>query len=48
MRRFASQEDYATREDVERDYPGAILVEVDEGWIVFDTVDEYETWQRQI
>jgi hypothetical protein len=35
--------------DVENAYPGAAdIAEVEEGWMVFDTIDEADTWARQV
>jgi len=48
MNKFASQQDYANIEAVQTEYPGAAeIVEVDGGWMVFDTVTDAETWRNQ-
>lgn len=45
MNRFVSRDDYATQADVEAEYPGAaVIVEVDGGWMVFETVTDFEIW----
>lgn len=48
MTKFASQQDYASLEEVQDAYPGAAeIVEVEGGWMVFDTVTDAETWLNQ-
>ncbi len=48
MNKFASQQDYANIEAVKEEYPSAAeIVEVDGGWMVFDTVTDAETWRNQ-
>ncbi len=48
MSKFASQQDYANIEAVRAEYPGAAeIVEVDGGWMVFDTVTDADTWRNQ-
>ena len=47
MAKFCSTEDY-DEFMVEEVYPSAaVIVEVDNGWMVFDTQDEFETWKNQ-
>ena len=48
MYKFASQQDYANLEAVQAAYPAAAkIIEVDGGWMVFDTVTDAETWRNQ-
>lgn len=48
MTKFASQQDYENIEAVRNEYPGAAeIVEVDGGWLVFDTTTDAETWRNQ-
>lgn len=48
MNKFASQQDYENIEAVRAEYTGAAyIVEVDGGWMVFDTVTDAETWRNQ-
>lgn len=40
--------EYETEQEVMDKYPSAaVVIEVEGGWMVFDTVDEYETWENQ-
>ena len=45
--RFASNEDYRDIADVRAAYPGAKILVVEGGWMVFATEDAFETWRRQ-
>lgn len=48
MSKFCSRQDYATIAAVQDAYPDAAeIVEVDGGWIVFDTVTDADTWRNQ-
>lgn len=48
MSKFVSQQDYADIEAVQDAYPGAAeIIEVEGGWMVFDTVTDAETWRNQ-
>lgn len=44
---FCDERDYRTIADVKREYPGQIVKRVTGGWMVFDTVSDYETWRHQ-
>ena len=44
---FCDERDYRTIADVKREYPGQIVKRVTGGWMVFDTVSDFETWRRQ-
>lgn len=45
---FASKQDYADIEAVQDAYPAAAeIIEVDGGWMVFETVTAGETWRNQ-
>ncbi|HEY9746560.1 MAG TPA: hypothetical protein V6C99_10125 [Oculatellaceae cyanobacterium] len=49
MNRFCSQQDYEDIEAVRNEYPGAAeIIEVEGGWMVFDTITEAETWRKQV
>lgn len=49
MSKLLSASDYASIDDVRGAYPSvADIVEVDGGWIIFDTHDDYEVWKSQI
>lgn len=48
MSKFVSQQDYANIDAVRDACPGAAeIVEVEGGWMVFDTVTDAETWRNQ-
>lgn len=48
MSKFVSHQDYADIEAVRKAYPGAAeILEVDGGWLVFDTVTDAEVWRNQ-
>lgn len=48
MNKFASQQDYENIEAVQDAYPGAAeIIEVEGGWMVFDTVTDADTWRNQ-
>lgn len=48
MTRFASSQDYATIDAVSDEYPSATeIIEVDGGWMVFDTATDADTWRNQ-
>jgi hypothetical protein len=48
MNRFASEQDYDSIEAVEEAYPAATeIIEVEGGWMVFDTATDAETWRNQ-
>ena len=36
-----------TVEDVKNEYPGKYIVDTCDGWIVFDTITEFDTWCNQ-
>ena len=45
---FYSSEEYKSRKDVEKAARGAAkIVKVDGGWMVFDTLVDYEVWRKQ-
>lgn len=45
---FCSAEDYRSVGDVKAAYPWAeTIIEVDGGWMVFDTSDAYLLWTEQ-
>jgi hypothetical protein len=45
---FCSTDDYESREHVEATHTYApLIVEVEGGWLVFDTLADYETWGAQ-
>ena len=45
---FYSGEEYKSRKEVEKAARGAAkIVKVDGGWMVFDTMSDYETWRSQ-
>ena len=49
MNKFASQQDYADIDAVSNAYPWAAeIIEVDGGWMVFDTVTDADTWRAQV
>lgn len=49
MSKFLSVSDYASIDDVRGAYPSAAdIVEVDGGFMVFDTHDDFEIWKSQI
>lgn len=49
MSKFCSETEYDCIEAVESEYPSASdVVEVDGGWMVFETHDDFETWSRQV
>lgn len=49
MNIFCSADNYETIDEVKDVYPGAaIVIEVEGGWMVFETVTDYETWQNQV
>lgn len=49
MTKFAIQQDYENIEAVRNEYPGAAeIIEVDGGWLVFDTIVDVETWINQV
>lgn len=45
--RFCPKSDYPTRNHVQEEYPSSRVVEVEEGWMVFDYWDEYKYWLNQ-
>lgn len=46
--KFLSQQDYATIEAVKDECPEAAeVVEVEGGWMVFDSIDEANQWRNQ-
>ncbi len=48
MTHFASQADYQTPDDVKAAYPSAAkIVDVEGGWMVCDTINDYSTWLGQ-
>ncbi len=48
MVRFARSTDYKSAAFVKQAYPSAYKIEkVDGGWMVFETINEYNTWKRQ-
>ena len=48
MSKFASAQDYENKEAVEEAYPLATeIVEVEGGWMVFDTATDAEIWRDQ-
>ena len=34
--------------DIENDYPGKHIKETCDGWVIFDSWDEYDTWCKQV
>lgn len=48
MSKIVSQQDYENIEAVRSEYPGAAeIVEVEGGWMVFDTITDAEMWRNQ-
>lgn len=48
MGKFCSEVEYDGVDAVRAEYPAAAdVVEVDGGWMVFETHDEFDTWSRQ-
>lgn len=48
MSKLCSEEDYKNRKAVAEEYPSAAKIrKVCGGWIVFDTLYEYEVWRKQ-
>jgi hypothetical protein len=46
--RFASAEHYADIAQIRDAYPGATeIMEIEGGWLVFATEDDFATWSRQ-
>jgi len=49
MTKFASDEQYSSKEEVEDTYPGSYeILEVCGGWQVFDTATDLEIWENQV
>lgn len=49
MSKFVSQQDHTNTEAVRDEYPSAAeIIEVDGGWMVFETVTEADTWSNQV
>jgi hypothetical protein len=48
MSKFVSAQDYDSIEAVEEAYPAATeIIEVEGGWMVFDSATDAETWRNQ-
>lgn len=47
MSQFCSDRDYRDRGEVCTMYPGWKVVRVCGGWMVFEFIDDYETWRNQ-
>ena len=47
MSRFCSDRDYRDRGEVCTLYPGWKVVRVCGGWMVFEFIEDYETWRNQ-
>ena len=46
--KFCSDLEYADLDAVQAEYPSADeIIEVDGGWMVFDTTTDADTWRRQ-
>lgn len=48
MNKFVSQQDYATIDAVRDAYQAGIIIEVDGGWMVFETTTDADTWRNQV
>jgi len=44
---FCSERDYHDRGEVCTMYPGWKVVRVSGGWMVFEFIEDYETWRNQ-
>jgi hypothetical protein len=48
MSKFCREEDYKNRKAVAAEYPAAAKIrKVCGGWMVFDTLADYEIWRKQ-
>ena len=46
--KFCNNNDYQSQTEVEDAYPAAAeVIEVEGGWMVFDTVTDADTWRNQ-
>jgi hypothetical protein len=46
--KFCSELDYTDQGEVEREYPDATeVIEVEGGWMVFDTATDADIWRNQ-
>ena len=47
-KKFLSYDDFDDIDDVSAEYPSAASIqEVEGGWMVFDSIDEFKTWLKQ-
>jgi len=47
--KFCSKEEYEFDHVVEDEHPEAVvIVDVEGGWMIFDSNDEFETWEKQV
>ena len=46
--KFIHDDGEITLQDVQNDYPGKFIVEVCEGWAIFDCYSDYVTWCKQV
>lgn len=47
MSQFCSERDYSSRGEVCTLFPGWKVVRVCGGWMVFEFIEDYETWRKQ-
>ena len=45
--KFISEKDYPSISEVQALYPGWKVVRVFGGWMVFEFIDDYNTWRKQ-